>query len=128
MSRPPAPNPFIRAGDRVLDKSSGADLLLMAEQNNFSVSKVAKSLGLSVIQLQKHVENTIGLKPKELFCKHRAVLTKRMICEGADLHEISDQLGYHHYSHFCTDTKRFFGISPTQLEKKLRGSMDFSVN
>ena len=43
-----------------------------------------------------------------------------MISEGINLHDISEKLGYLYYSHFCTDVKKFFGISPKQLERKLR--------
>lgn len=120
MSRPATPTPFYRQGDRILDKS-GVDLLQLAEQNNFNVNMVAEALGFTVIQLQRHVEAAVGLKPKDLFCNHRALLAKRMITEGLDLHAISEKLGYLYYSHFCTDIKKFFGISPKQLEKKLKG-------
>ena len=119
MSRPATPTPFFRKGDRVYDKS-GTDLLLLAEQNNFNVRKVAEVLGFTVVQFQRHVESAIGLKPKDLFCNHRALLAKRMITEGVDLHDVSEKLGYLYYSHFCTDIKKFFGITPKQLEKKLR--------
>lgn len=121
MSRPATPTPFFRKGDRVFDKS-GVDLLQLAEQNNFNVNKVAEILGFTVIQLQRHVEAAIGLKPKDLFCNHRALLAKRMITENMNLHDISEKLGYLYYSHFCTDIKKFYGISPKQLEKKLHHS------
>ena len=73
-----------------------------------------------MVQLQRHVEAAIGLKPKDLFCNHRALMAKRMISEGANLHDVSEKLGYLYYSHFCTDIKKFFGITPKQLEKKLK--------
>ena len=119
MSRPAIPTPFHRQGARIVD-TSGVNLLQLAEQNNFNVKRVAEILGFTVIQLQRHVENAVGLKPKDLFCNHRALLAKRMINEGINLHDISEKLGYLYYSHFCTDVKKFFGISPKQLEKKLR--------
>jgi len=119
MSRPATPTPFHRQGARILDKS-GVNLLQLAEQNNFNVKRVAEILGFTVIQLQRHVESAVGLKPKDLFCNHRALLAKRMISEGTNLHDPSERLGYLYYSHFCTDVKKFFGISPKQLERKLR--------
>lgn len=119
MSRPVTPTPFHRKGDRVYDQS-GVDLLTLAEQNGFNVKKVASALGYTSIQFQRHVESAIGLKPKDLFCNHRALLAKRMITEGMNLHEISEKLDYLYYSHFCTDIKKFYGIPPKQLEKKLR--------
>ncbi|MGB0991845.1 MAG: helix-turn-helix domain-containing protein [Akkermansiaceae bacterium] len=121
MSRPPTPTPFHRQGDRLVH-SNGTDLLDLAESHNFSVKKVAAEFDLTVIQLQRHVENAIGLKPKDLFCNHRALLAKRMISDGENLHDVSEKLGYLYYSHFCTDIKKFYGISPKQLEKKLRPS------
>lgn len=103
---------------------NGTDLLQLAEEHSFNVKNVAKELDLTVIQLQRHVEAAIGLKPKDLFCNHRALLAKRMITEGMNLHEIGEKLGYLYYSHFCTDIKKFYGISPKQLEKKLQPEVD----
>lgn len=119
MSRPATPTPFSRQGDRVVHKN-GTDLLQLAEDQGFNVKNVAAELDLTVIQLQRHVEAAIGLKPKDLFCNHRALLAKRMISEGENLHDIGEKLGYLYYSHFCTDIKKFYGISPKQLEKKLQ--------
>ena len=45
-----------------------------------------------------------------------------MIAQEINLHEISKNLGYLYYSHFCTDIKKFYGVSPKQLEKKLHPS------
>lgn len=119
MSRPATPTPFSRKGDRVIHEN-GTDLLELAEEEGFNVKNVASELGLTVVQLQRHVESAIGLKPKDLFCNHRALLAKRMITEGMNLHDVGEKLGYRYYSHFCTDIKKFYGISPKQLEKKLR--------
>ena len=118
MSRPSIPTPFTRHADRLIH-NDGTDLLTLAEEHGFNVKNVAKELELTVIQLQRHVESAIGLKPKDLFCNHRALLAKRMITEGVNLHDIGEKLGYLYYSHFCTDIKKFYGISPKQLEKKL---------
>jgi len=118
MSRPATPTPFTRQGNRVVH-NNGIDLLQLAEDKGFNVKNVAEELDLTVIQLQRHVEAAIGLKPKDLFCNHRALMAKRMIAEGIDLHQIGEKLGYLYYSHFCTDIKKFYGISPKQLEKKL---------
>jgi len=123
MSRPVTPTPFHRKGDRIYDKS-GVDLLTLAEQHGFNVKKVASVLGFTSIQFQRHVEAATGLKPKELFSQHRALLAKRMILDGMDLHEISKKLDYLYYSHFCTDIKKIHGIPPKQLEKKLRPSKE----
>ena len=118
MSRPSIPTPFFRRGDRVYDKS-GNDLLHLAETHNFNVQQVAEQFQLTVAQFQRHVEAAIGLKPKDLFRNHRALLAKRLITQGMDLHSVSAKLGYLYYSHFCTDIKNFFEITPKQLERKL---------
>ena len=123
MSRPVTPTPFHRKGDHLYNKD-GVNLLTLAEQNAFNVKKVASTLGFTSMQFQRHVEAAIGLKPKDLFSNHRALLAKRMIIEGMNLHDISKKLDYLYYSHFCTDIKRFFGIPPKQLEKKLRPSRE----
>ena len=84
------------------------------------VSTVAETLGMTVREFEGALERSVGIRPKELFRNHRAVMARRMIQEGQNLHEISEKLGFRHYSHFATEMKKYYGIPPVQLQAMIR--------
>ncbi len=84
------------------------------------MSKVAATLGLTVREFEGALERCVGIRPKELFRNHRAVMARRMIQEGDDLKQIAEKLGFRHYSHFAMEVKGFYGIPPVQLQTIVR--------
>ena len=112
---------FTRSGDRVLD-SQGRDVVDLAKNHRFSVSKVALILGMTIYQLKAALEKTVGIGPKEYFRNHRAVLARKMIQEGIGLMEISDQLGFRYYTHFAAEIRTYYGVSPRDLQRTITQS------
>ncbi len=112
-------NPLFRRGERIFDES-GRDIIELAEKESYMVSPVAEILGMTVREFEGALERSVGIRPKELFRNHRAVMARRMIQEHQDLHEISEKLGFRHYSHFATEMKKFYGIPPVQLQAMIR--------
>ena len=106
-------NPLFRRGERIYDES-GRDIIELAE----------KILGMTVREFEGALERSVGIRPKELFRNHRAVMARRMIQERQDLHEISNKLGFRHYSHFATEIKKYYGIPPLQLQAMIRDRCD----
>src|SRR5210317_1428939 len=89
-----------RQGQRYLTPS-GLDLLELAEAEGFSVSGVAEALQLTNRQLEYAVERVSGLRPKELFRRHRMLLARRLVAEGFSLQVIAQLPGFKHYTHFA---------------------------
>ena len=112
-------NPLFRRGERIYDES-GRDIIELAEKESFMVSTVAEILGMTVREFEGALERSVGIRPKELFRNHRAVMARRMIQESHDLHEIADKLGFRHYSHFATEMKKYYGVPPVQLQSLIR--------
>ena len=110
---------FSRNGDQVLD-DEGRDVLKLAFNEGFMVNGVAEKLGLTVRDFELALDKVVGMKPKVFFRQYRAVLARRMMKEGYELHEIAEQLGFRHYSHFSTEMKGFYGIPPLRLLKMVR--------
>jgi AraC-like DNA-binding protein len=108
-----------RQGSKLCDPM-GRDIIRLAEENNFSVSKVADILGLRVYQFKAALERACGMGPKELFRHHRAVMARWMISEGSGLRLISDKLGFRYYTHFAAEIRSFYGIPPRELQRILR--------
>lgn len=122
------PNVLTRQGERIFDQS-GRDVIQLAENEGYNVSRVAELLGLTVREFEGALERCLGIRPKELFRNYRAVAARRLIQEGVDLKEISDRLGFRHYSHFATEIKGFYGIPPVQLQTVVRNRCeDISSN
>ena len=116
-------NPLFRKGERIYDES-GRDIIGLAEKESYMVSTVAEILGMTVREFEGALERSVGIRPKELFRNHRAVMARRMIQEGQDRHEISNKLGFRHYSHFATEIKKYYGIPPLQLRAVIRDRCD----
>ena len=99
---------------------NGRDLLELAEEKAFSVSGVAEDLGLTNRQLEYAVERIAGLRPKDLFRRHRMLLARRLVAEGFSLQVIAQRLGFKHYTHFASEVKSFFDLPPRQFQKSVR--------
>ena len=99
---------------------NGKNLLDLAEEKAFSVSGVAEELGLTNRQLEYAVERVAGLRPKELFRRHRMLLARRLVAEGFSLQVIAQRLGFKHYTHFASEVKSFFDLPPRQFQKSIR--------
>ena len=112
-------NSFERRGDHFVD-DRGQDILEMAHEEGFMVNNVATRLGMSVREFEIAIDRTVGMKPKNFFRQYRAVMARRLIQEGENLHVVADDLGFRHYSHFSTEMKLFYGIPPLRLQKMIR--------
>ncbi len=110
---------FDRNGDHVVDRE-GRDVLQIAYDEGFMVNGVAEKFGLSVRDFELALDKVVGMKPKVFFRQYRAVLARRMMQEGLNLHEIAEDLGFRHYSHFSTEMKGFYGIPPLKLQKVIQ--------
>jgi len=119
MSEDPHPFRLTREGQR-FRCPDGQDLLELAEAESFSVSGVAESLSLTNRQLEYAVERVSGLRPKELFRRHRMLLARRMVAEGFSLQIVAQRLGFKHYTHFAAEVKSYFDLPPRQFQKSLR--------
>lgn len=105
-----------RTGFQILDPK-GRDVIKLAEEHQFSVSKVSCALGLKVFQFKAALEQVVGLGPKEFFRHYRAVQARRLISDGCSLKEISDMLGFRYYTHFAAEIRFFYGLSPRDLQR-----------
>lgn len=98
----------------------GRDILEIAHNEGFMVNSVAERLGMTVRDFEVALDSAVGMNPKNFFRQYRAVLARRLILEGKDLHEIAENLGFRHYSHFSSEMKGFYGIPPLRLKKLIQ--------
>jgi len=113
---PSANNFFDRKGNQVIDRD-GRKIMEISHDEGFMVNGVAERLGISVLDFEVAFDEAIGVNPKNFFRQYRAVMARRLIQEGRNLHGIAYNLGFRHYSHFATEMKGFCGITPLRLKK-----------
>jgi AraC-like DNA-binding protein len=109
---------FTRTGHQVQD-TTGRDIVKLASENQFSVTKVAKSLGMTAYQLKAALEKAVGLAPKEFFRNYRALQARWMIGDGLPLGDISRVLGFRYYTHFAAEIRSYYGVPPRDLKRML---------
>lgn len=109
---------FHRDGVRIVDHQ-GRDLIKSAAQGAYSVCNVARAFKVTVRQLEYAVEQDIGVKPKELFRQERALMARKLISEGNELETVSRLLGFRSYTHFATEIRKIFGMSPRKVKETL---------
>ncbi|MGJ8656953.1 MAG: helix-turn-helix domain-containing protein [Akkermansiaceae bacterium] len=107
-----------RDGNRIL-MNDHIDILELAEKHRFRVKSVCSEIGLTSVQFETLMLKFLEIQPKDLFRRHRALMARRQMMEGASSHTISESLGFKNYSHFCIEIKFFYGIPPQRLSKKL---------
>jgi AraC-like DNA-binding protein len=112
-----------RTGYQVQD-NTGRDVIKLASENQFSVTKVAKSLGLTAYQLKTALEKAVGLAPKEFFRNYRALQARWMISDGMPLGDISRELGFRYYTHFAAEIRSYYGVPPRDLQRMISRSTD----
>jgi len=107
-----------RSGFQITDPD-GREVIKLALEHQFSVSKVAEALGLKVFQFKAELERIVGLGPKEYFRHYRAVSARWLLSDGVPLREISKILGFRHYTHFAAEVRAFYKISPRELKRDI---------
>lgn len=110
---------FHREGVRIVDHL-GRDLIKSAAAEAYSVCNVARVFKVTVRQLEYAVEQDIGVKPKDLFRQERALMARKFISEGHDLETVSRLLGFRSYTHFATEIRKIFGMSPRKVKETLQ--------
>ncbi|NGN98732.1 helix-turn-helix transcriptional regulator [Grimontia sp. S25] len=81
-----------------------------------SVADIARSLGVSERTLQRHLLKRSGKSPLFWVQLARARQSARAIAEGAPLIDTAFDFGYADQAHFSREIKRWFGVTPSELQ------------
>lgn len=86
------------------------------DNNNFSVEKLTKHIGLSERQLQRKLKETCGKTPNQLILYIRLSKAKKaLMSKNYTVSEIAFKFGFSSPSYFSKCFKKEFGIRPTEV-------------
>jgi AraC-like DNA-binding protein len=91
------------------------NLIELAFQSEYKVSQLSKVLGLTPRHMERMFYDSLGVSPKYWLRQQRMVRARYLIREGFPLKHISVYLGFKRYSHFISEVKTFYGMSPIQM-------------
>jgi len=97
------------------------NLIELAFQSEYKVGQLSKMLGLTTRHMERMFYDSLGVSPKYWLRQQRMVRARYLIREGFPLKHISVYLGFKRYSHFISEVKTFYGMSPVrmvELEKR----------
>ncbi len=88
-----------------------------------SIEDLARSVGMSVRQLERRVKRSYGLPPKTLARKYRALRAALAMARGEDIAKNGIADDFYDQSHLIREVKRFAGMTPQQLRAQPAGVM-----
>lgn len=89
--------------------------LTLAREANYSAPAMAKICGITVRQLERQAQITLGCTPQQWLDQQRMVMAQALLRESDTIKEVSFQLGFKQPSHFCRQFKLYFGMTPTEF-------------
>ena len=102
-----------------VDQKFLADLTAIIEANldraDLSVEDVARSLGISRVQLYRKVKAVLGTNPTDFVQSIRLTKARQLLLDDAlTIAEVAYQLGFNSPSYFSTSFKGRYQISPSE--------------
>jgi transcriptional regulator GlxA family with amidase domain len=89
----------------------------MSSACKYSPTALARSMGISVRQLQRLFKRYLCCSPCTWLREERLQLAREMLFELASVKEVALTLSYRQTSQFCRDFRSRFGYTPTELKK-----------
>lgn len=103
--------------DRIKD---WADL---AKAARYSASAIARQCGVSSRQLERFFQVRLQQSPHNWLRELRMKRAVQLICESASLKQVAQELCYRDAAHFTRDFKEYFGVTPSQHERRMVSPM-----
>lgn len=75
-------------------------------------------LGISERHLRRVFEEGLGISPKDWMRRERMVAARALLREGHAIKEVSADLGFASHKVFGREFQLFYGLSPTDFQRK----------
>ena len=91
----------------------------IAREGEYRLCKLCDRLGVSERHLRRVFENGIGIAPKDWLRQERMVAARSLLREGSPIKEVAIDLGFTTAKMFSRDFQLFYGVKPTDFQRKL---------
>lgn len=93
----------------------------LARAGEFKMSALCDRIGVSERHLRRVFEEGIGISPKEWLKQQRMVEARHMLRRGSAIKEVAIDLGFATAKMFSRDFMEFYGVRPTDYQRKESG-------
>lgn len=85
-------------------------------KEKLSINFVSESLGVSTSYLSRKLKAELGTTFVDLLNQYRVKAALKLLNEGTmRIYEISDELGFSEYKHFCSVFKKYTNVTPSEF-------------
>ena len=91
----------------------------IAREGDYRMSNLSERFGLSERHTRRIFEEGIGMAPKKWLRKERMVAARSLLREGSPIKEVAIDLGFTTSKMFSRDFQEFYGMRPTEYQRKL---------
>ena len=80
---------------------------------------ISARLHVSTNTLERHFKSRTGITMREYLCQKRFANAAKLLAESASVFEAYEKSGFSDYSHFISQFKKRFGVTPLAYKKRL---------
>lgn len=90
----------------------------IAREGEYRMSSLCDRVGVSERHLRRVFEDGIGISPKDWLRQERMVAARSLLRAGSPIKEVSIDLGFTTAKMFSRDFQLFYGVKPTDFQRK----------
>lgn len=90
----------------------------IAREGEYRMASLCDRIGVSERHLRRVFEDGIGISPKDWLRQERMVAARALLREGSPIKEVAIDLGYTTSKMFSRDFQIFYGVKPTDFQRK----------
>ncbi len=90
----------------------------IAREGEYQLASLCDRVGVSERHLRRVFEDGIGISPKDWLRQERMVAARSLLREGSPIKEVAIDLGFTTAKMFSRDFQLFYGVKPTDFQRK----------
>ena len=98
------------------------------DNQEFSVEDLGKEVGMSRVQMNRKIKETLNTTPSFLIRSTRLKQAAYLLINNkVNISEVADKVGFSTHSYFSSSFKEYFGMSPKEFVSKYMNCKDQEV-
>jgi AraC-like DNA-binding protein len=90
----------------------------IAREGEYRMSALCDRIGVSERHLRRVFDDGLGISPKEWLRQERMVAARMLLRHGSPIKEVAIDLGFSTAKMFSRDFLSFYGVRPTDFQRK----------